>query len=259
MGRGIPTKQHNIGIQGVFNVGVNMLSYESTAKDIESIGPKICVLPIGSLEQHGDHLPISTDTIIALEVAKRIAKHFNAFLLPPIPYSLSLEHRKSRATIWLSPETLISLIKDIAHSLEYHKYEVLIVVNGHGANFILRNVVRELNYTLNLLVILIDLGAMYFGSRHSREVHAGRSETSIMLYLRPDLVRKESAKDYIPHVTRDYLDYLSMLDISPYGVWGEPTKATKEYGEKLLNNIVKEAIDYVSEVIKFLKKCGHFK
>ena len=230
-----------------------MLSYESTARDVENANPKICVLPIGSLEQHGDHLPISTDTIIALEVAKRIAEYFNALLLPPIPYSLSLEHRKSRATVWLSPETLLSLIRDIARSLEYHKYEVLIVVNGHGANFILRNVIRELNYTLDLLAILVDLGAMYFGSRYSKEVHAGRSETSIILYLRPDLIKKEGAKDYVPRVPRDYLDYMSMLDLSPYGVWGEATKATKEYGEKLLEEIVKEAINYVSEVIEYLK------
>ena len=171
-----------------------MLSYESTARDVENANPKICVLPIGSLEQHGDHLPISTDTIIALEVAKRIAEYFNALLLPPIPYSLSLEHRKSRATVWLFPETLLSLIRDIARSLEYHKYEVLIVINGHGANFILRNVIRKLNYTLDLLAILVDLGAMYFGSRYSKEVHARRSETSIIPYLRPDLIKKRGSQ-----------------------------------------------------------------
>ena len=231
-----------------------MLTYENTAREIERESPKMCVLPIGSLEQHGAHLPISTDTIISLEVAKRIASSLNALLLPPIPYSLSLEHKKSKATIWLSIETLCSLIRDIAKALDSYGYEVLIIVNGHGANFVLRNVIRELNYSLDLLIILVDLGAMYFGTRYSKDVHAGRLETSIMLYLRPDLVKKDYIKDYIPHVTRDYLDYASMTDISPYGIWGEASKATKDEGKRAINRIVEDALRYISEVLEFVKK-----
>ncbi|MEM3151115.1 MAG: creatininase family protein, partial [Candidatus Bathyarchaeia archaeon] len=116
-----------------------MLSFENTNAEIEKVDPKMAILPIGSLEQHSKHLPISTDTIIAFEVAKKIAENFNALLLPPFNYSISMEHQNFKSTVWLSPLTLYYTIKDIATSLKKHDFKVFVIVNGHGANFLLRN------------------------------------------------------------------------------------------------------------------------
>ncbi|MCX8161538.1 MAG: creatininase family protein, partial [Candidatus Bathyarchaeota archaeon] len=78
-----------------------MLSYESREPDISRIKPTVAVQPIGSMEQHGSHLPVSTDTIIAWEVSRALAEKIGALLLPPIPYSCSIEHSSYESTIWV--------------------------------------------------------------------------------------------------------------------------------------------------------------
>lgn len=235
-----------------------MLSFENTNEEIEKSDPKMAILPIGSLEQHSKHLPISTDAIIAFEAAKKIAENFNALLLPPLNYSISLEHQNFKSTIWLSPLTLYHTIKDIANSLKKHDFKVLVIVNGHGANFLLRNVVREINYQMDLLTILVDLANMYFGSRDAREIHAGSIETSLILYLKPNLVRKEFPEDEVPDVSRDYLDYAPLNEISKSGVWGEPKKASSENGKKIFESIVADAIDEIKKVLNFRKFNRYF-
>lgn len=235
-----------------------MLSFENTNEEIEKSNPRIAILPVGSLEQHSKHLPISTDTIIAAEVAKKIAEHFNALLLPSLNYSISIEHQNFKSTVWLSPLTLYRVIKDIATSLKKHDFKVFVIVNGHGANFLLRNVVREINYHMNLLTILVDLANMYFGSRDAKEIHAGNIETSLILYLKPRLIRKEFLEDEVPDVSRDYLDYAPLNEISKSGVWGEPTKASSENGKKIFKSIVADAINDVKKVLKFKKFNRYF-
>jgi creatinine amidohydrolase len=232
---------------------VIMLHFENTNKEIEKFDPKMAVLPIGSLEQHSAHLPISTDTIIAFEVAKKIANSYYALLLPPLNYSISMEHKKFKSTVWLSPMTLYYVIKDVATSLKYHDFKVFVVVNGHGANFLLRNVVREINYDVNLLTILVDLASMYFGSKTAKEIHAGDIETSIILYIKPQLVKKEFLEDEIPCVTRDYLDYAPLNEISKSGVWGEPTKASSNKGKKIFEKITVDAVKDIENILKFKK------
>lgn len=229
-----------------------MLSYESTNEEIENQKPFMAVQPLGSTEQHGPHLPVYTDSIIALEVSKAIAKHFKALLLPPIPYSCSIEHYNYISTVWLKPTTLRIVLKDVIEALKHHGFKVLVLVNGHGGNFILKNIVREMNYVFKNkpITILVDLGSPYFGIVDSEDIHAGKIETSLMLYLRPKLVKK-IAKDNVPNVTRDYLNYAPIDEITVSGVWGLPSSASKKYGEELFNRIVKKAIDYVKNVLKF--------
>lgn len=230
---------------------ISMLSYESRESDIAEAKPLIAVLPIGSMEQHASHLPVSTDTIIALEVGRALAERIDALLLPPIPYGCSIEHSRYTSTVWLKPFTLYAIIRDIARSLRAHGFKVLIIVNGHGGNYILKSIVRELNYRLGRrpLTILVDLGGMYFGSRYVTDIHAGYHETSLMLYLRPNLVG-ELTGDFKPEATRDYLDYLSMDELTPKGIWGEPSRASREDGEKIFSRMVDEAVGYVADVLR---------
>jgi len=230
-----------------------MLSYENCEADIARIKPTIAVQPIGSMEQHGPHLPISTDTIIAYEVGKALAEKLDALLLPPIPYSCSIEHSKYTSTIWIKPSTLNALLKDIAVSLRTHKFKALIIVNGHGGNYNLKSIVREINYRFNRkpLTILVDLGSMYFGSRYTEDIHAGYYETSIMLYLKPNLVG-ELTGDFKPKVTRNYLDYIPIDELTPTGVWGEPSRASREMGEIIFKKMIDEAESYILNVLERL-------
>lgn len=228
-----------------------MLSYESSELDISRVKPAIAIQPIGSMEQHGLHLPVSTDMIIAYEVGRALASRIGGLLLPPIPYSCSIEHSNYTSTIWLKPSTLYFLLRDIALSLRAHGFKALVIVNGHGGNYNLKSIVREINYRFGRkpLAVLVDLGGMYFGSRYAEDIHAGFHETSLMLYLKPDLVGKLQG-DYKPIATRDFLDYMPMDELTPTGVWGEPSRASKEEGEDLFKRIVDEAEKYVVDVLR---------
>lgn len=228
-----------------------MLSYEDAEAEIDRFKPILAVQPLGSTEQHGPHLPISTDTIIALEVGKAIAEHFKALLLPPIPYSCSIEHREYRSTVWIRSKTLYALLNDIVKALKFHGFEALILVNGHGGNFILKTFIREVNYRFNNkpITILVDLGNMYFGSREVEDIHAGRTETSLLMYLNPKFV-KGSTRGSKPKATRDLLDYSPINRFTDDGVWGSPTEASKEEGRKIFEEIVWKAVEYVEDVLR---------
>lgn len=233
------------------NVKSSYVSYLNTDKEIESLKPNMAVLAVGSLEQHGPHLPVSTDTIIAVKVAEKIAEYFGAYLLPPLPYSISIEHEEKISTVTLTPNILHEILTQIATNLKQHNFKYFVIVNGHGANFILRNTVRWINYRIGLLTILIDLGYMYFGERFSRDIHAGRIETSLMMYLAPELVRQDQLVDEVPCIPRDYLDYKPITHISKSGVWGEAKKANSEEGRRIFEQLINMAIEEIKEVIKF--------
>lgn len=104
------------------------------------------VLPVGALEQHGFHLPLGTDTIIASAIAQRLAHQFPSFyLLPALPFSQSFEHVKFPGAVSLRISTLLSVLGDVASSLEYSGIQKLIIVNGHGGNHFLWNFAQEQN------------------------------------------------------------------------------------------------------------------
>jgi len=207
----------------------------------------MAVLPIGSMEQHGPHLPLCTDSIIAQSVAEAIARELNAFLLPCIPISSSIEHKDFAGSVWIMPQTLASIIRDIVLSLKYQGIKKIVVVNGHGGNFILKPAIRELNLLhKDLLVILVDLGGI---SPNNPDIHAGEAETSLLLYLRPELVKGKGV-DYIPKAPRSYIDYFGIKGLSRCGVWGLPSKASPEKGKQIFETLVRKSLEYIKDVLK---------
>jgi creatinine amidohydrolase len=196
----------------------------------------IAVLGIGAIEQHGSHLPVGTDWMIARELSRRVASALNAALLPAIPVSMSECHGPLGGTLWLKPATLSAVVRDITCSLQRQKFHDLLIVNCHGGNFILEPTIQELNQTYpDIRVVLADEnwptlvdGKQIFECPDT-DIHAGEIETSLMLYLFPDLVKDERT-DYVPACGREFLDYVSMDQISPAGIWGNPGKGSAEKG-----------------------------
>ncbi|MDA1192214.1 MAG: creatininase family protein, partial [Candidatus Poribacteria bacterium] len=123
-----------------------MLTWENTAFEFEEARPTLAVLPVGAIEQHSYHLPIGTDLILASELAKRIAERLEAWLLPTLPYSNSREHRGFHGALCLRPETLVHVLRDLVGSLRHYGVNRIVVVNGHGGNWILKPAIRELNF-----------------------------------------------------------------------------------------------------------------
>ncbi len=158
----------------------------------------ILCLPLGAFEQHGPHLPLNTDVIVAEELTRRIvtrwAGKFDLWQLPTVPIGLSREHDWAPGTLSLSVESFAALLRavarDIARALPARN---LVIINGHGGNRgILDNLIHELSgdFALNVCVVHPFELSKVQSNAGSVDVHGGRNETSVMLALAPQLVRR---------------------------------------------------------------------
>lgn len=229
---------------------MTVLTVRNTSKDIQRSKVETAVLPIGSVEQHGAHLPLGTDWMIAQELAKRVVEKIgDCYLLPALPYSCSQEHLEFHGTVSLKPSTLAQVIKDIVLSLYLHNIKKIIIISGHGGNWIIKPTIRELNLTYP------DLKIIHSGPMGDKplDIHAGESETSCILHLDEKAVKKEEAVDNVPNLTQEYLDYVGMKPLSRYGSWGRPSRATKEKGKRELERRANMIAAYAKQTLRNLE------
>lgn len=231
-----------------------MLDKHSTSHELLKSKPNIAIVPIGSLEQHGPHLPISTDTLIVEKISEELARNLKAFLVPCLPYSSSIEHRGFMGTIWLSPNTLTLVVREIVESLLDQGFDLIVIVNGHGGNFILKVIVRDINLKIGVTKVILVNVAETMIKLAKNDLHAGEVETSLMLYLYPNLVRREISFDFIPKFSREFIDYLGFKGLCKNGVWGYPSRANKERGEQYFKAIVDDALKHIYQVLKCIQR-----
>jgi len=190
-------------------------------------GRPTVLVPVGSVEQHGPHLPLDTDTRIAAAVAARAAT--GALLVaPPVAYGASGEHEGFAGTVSIGHEALRLLLVELGRSAARWAGR-LVFVNGHGGNVSsLVEAVRLLRYE--------GRDAAWFACAAGGDAHAGRTETSLMLALDPTLVRPERAAgntaplgDLLPEMRAG-----GVAAVSPNGVLGDPAGASADEGERLL-------------------------
>ena len=204
------------------------------------------ILPIGSIEQHGKHLPYATDSIIAEEIARNIADRLSLYLLPCIYYGLSQEH-DPLFNISISNQTLANLIYDISNSLAEHGFKRLFIINGHyGNTSLLESLPKMIDsikvYVLSYwLVIDKDIG------------HADEIETSLMLAIKSELVDMDNvAIGKVKVEDKLLLSRLTQLRGSlakiSNGVIGDARNASKDKGYQLLQDIT----DRLAKIIKDL-------
>jgi len=229
----------------------NVMTVYNTFRELENSKVDTAILPIGSIEQHGPHLPLGTDWIIVQEIAKRLAEKLgNCYLLPAIPYSNSQEHLGFCGTISIRPSTLAKMIRDIVLSLYLHNIKKIIIISGHGGNWIIKPTIRKLNLEYP------DLKVIHGGPMGEKplDIHAGSSETSCILHIDEELVKKDKIVDCTPDLTQEYIDYVGMKAISKHGPWGLASQASKEKGERLLKKRVDEIFQYVKETFRKLEE-----
>ncbi|WP_284249868.1 creatininase family protein [Litorihabitans aurantiacus] len=235
----------------------------------------VAVLPLGAIEQHGPHLPVSTDYVTATEVAQaavaEVAEHGGAsvVLLPGLAYTKSDEHHWSPGTIWLSWETLMATLVDIGRSLQTSGITRLVFVNGHGGNSALGQVAcRELRRRFGLRTFFAHLGGPppdqrarpTAGGEMGLGIHGGHAETSLMLHLRPELVQMDRAVRRVPEHLATYelvgfgkpvsFGWLSD-DFGPDGHIGDPTTATAQEGAERFAAAVAHVAAAVVEAARF--------
>lgn len=213
----------------------------ATTLDEASRSADTAVLPIGSFEQHGPHLPLTTDTLIACAIATAIARSNDLLLLPPVTMSCSHEHAGWAGTVAVSAGTLTAIVTDVAASLQRSGIERLVLVNGHGGNYVLSNITQQANVDYPRMALFpgrhdweqARLTAGLSSSTHD-DMHAGEIETSLLLHLHPELVGPEYAElDHV--VERPDLLMLGMRAYTDTGVIGRPSGATVEKGKLVLD------------------------
>jgi creatinine amidohydrolase len=220
----------------------------------------IVCLPIGAIEQHGPHLPLNTDSVIAEELTRRVIARWGSDLdlwqLPTLAISLSREHDWAPGTLCLTLESFVALVKDVGREIVRSlPARNLAIVSGHGGNRgVLENLIRELRSDCGLNACVIhpfDLSKARTNFDYP-DVHGGAGETSVMLALAPQLVRRDQiARAKEPPDTKEIETQVFDRGASwPWrsddprladrGVIGEPHAASVELGERIIDSIIAE-------------------
>lgn len=218
----------------------------ATSADEGQRAASVAVLPVGSFEQHGTHLPLATDTIVASLIASRIADAYGLFLLPPLTISCSHEHAGFPGTISITASTLHRLVTDIADDLARAGIQRLALVNGHGGNYVLSNIAQEASATTGESArrMIVFPGrtdwararrAAGLTSDASADMHGGEGETSLVLHGAPQLVRDGWRQADHDAPDRPDLLLLGMRGYTPTGIIGTPSAATAEKGRVMLD------------------------
>jgi creatinine amidohydrolase len=217
----------------------------TTTADHDSVHTAVAVLPVGAFEQHGPYLPLVTDTLIATAIAEAVRQHHKIFQLPPIAFGCSHEHSGFPGTVSLSPTTLAAVVTDISTSLVQQGISALVVVNGHGGNYVLANVVQEANAKDTIKVGLYPSRDDWAEARHAADIssnnhddmHAGELETSILLAAHPVYLRDGWQSSDHTASDRRHLTTLGMNAYTPSGVIGYPSRANAEKGHMVLDHL----------------------
>jgi creatinine amidohydrolase len=208
-------------------------------------GRRLAVLPVGATEQHGPHLATGCDTLSAETLAERACDRADALLLPALAYGCSLGHTAQwPGTLSLHPTTLTLVAVELGRWAVANGLDKLLFLSGHGTNDApLRSAVLQLRYefpearfaTMGLWDISPRVGALYF--RDGDDIHANRTETSILLHLDPETARMDRARD-VPDVTPGLCFSYAMPATTPNGVVGRPSEASAEDGASVVETVV---------------------
>ncbi|OGP14366.1 MAG: creatinine amidohydrolase [Deltaproteobacteria bacterium GWA2_54_12] len=225
-----------------------MLVGEITMSEFKKAVKKssVLIVPFGTVEAHGTHLPLNTDTLVIREAVRKVAeRNMSVFMAPPIQYGVCTSTGPHPGTIGITASSLRLLASDIVKSGYAQGFRNIILVSGHGGSIhvsALKEVAEELVARIEGLKMAAFSIYEVIG-REAAEIaetkgdsHAGELETSLVLHLAPRLVKGRSKEEYPdfprPLVVKDKLKYW------PGAVWGDPGKATAEKGERLFNAMV---------------------
>ncbi|GKY87408.1 creatininase family protein [Sinisalibacter aestuarii] len=218
----------------------------ATRPEIEAFVARcpVAIVPLGSTEQHGPHLPTATDTIIAEAIAKRTAERSMGLILPGQPYGYAWVWKGVPASLTMNFDSYVKMIHDTAESLASWGVKAIYFMSGHGANSqVVKHALRE---TISDKIDVKILYGMYEGIREMvseadsddwlGDLHAEEIETSLMLALAPELVQMDKAVRDYPDAPADYgKSEESMRHVMNTGVFGDATLATREKGERWLD------------------------
>lgn len=225
---------------------------------IEKQNVKSAILPLGSTEQHGDHLPFSTDTLIVEHISKIISERAKTFVLPAIYYGVSYEH-DPMFNISIDYNTLVEFISSICWSMSKKGVKKIFLINGHHGNmgllqYVGQNLQSKYKIGSNFFYVI-----NYWQMIDRRFDHAGEVETSLMMAINPGLVNRKTAKQGLNIQDKTDQEFhrhgINMsinnpggfIKFTKNGVWGNPLEASTEEGQRLFSQIVDKIILLISD------------
>jgi creatinine amidohydrolase len=176
------------------------------------------IIPLGSTEQHGPHMPLGTDTYEALDMAKMISQRTGVVVAPVLWVGYSVYHAGFPGTLSLNTETMEQVLFETAEMLIRHGFRRFMFFNYHGGNNVVQEkVIHRINHTTEAAGVAIGHGSPMQVRKDGEffDWHAGLNETSIMLYLRPDLVRKERIEKPVITFTEKQQELINMASNNP--------------------------------------------
>jgi creatinine amidohydrolase len=237
---------------------------------------KVCdiiLLPVGAVEMHGTHCPVGSDSLNAQRIAELVAKKTGALVAPPIWYGAHMYQQYGfPGTVPIRSDSLKQFVKDVITGLANNGFKKIIVVNGHGQQWVYVGALHELALETKAFIAVATWWELIKDTIsevcETHFVHADETETSLALYLYPELVDmskagKESAPSIIDkkwfsgpvglleeggfpghNITHSY----SQVEVYKLGILGDATKATSEKGEKLVNAVVSKLSEFIEEL-----------
>ncbi len=219
---------------------------DATWPDVDGARRDVLVVPLGSLEQHGPHLPLDTDTRVAVAVARAVvAARPGAGLAPAVPLGASGEHAHFPGTLSIGTDALATLLVEVVRDA-CRTWGAVLAVTGHGGNADALRAARELCAREGRALGVVGCGLP------GMDAHAGRAETSLLLHLAPDAVRLDRAE---PGATQDVRELLPAMReggvraVSPNGVLGDPAGASAAEGRSLLDRLVAQALSAYDRLV----------
>jgi creatinine amidohydrolase len=231
----------------------------------------VAVLPVGAIEQHGPHLPLSVDSAIMNGIAGRVIgllpDDIPVIFLPIMPIGKSNEHVAFAGTLSFSAETLIRIWTEIGESVARTGIRKLVLLNSHGGQPQIMDIVaRDLRVRLKMFVVALSYWGvgmptdLFPASEAQHGIHGGSSETSVMLHLRPDLVRNEQRRDFVPVsiAMAERYKYLrpegagvgfgwQTQDLNEFGACGNALDADAERGRKIVEHVALRIVELLHE------------
>lgn len=232
-----------------------------TSPDIKEASKKylVAILPIGSIEIHGPHMPTGTDSITIREMARMASEKEPAVVLPTLYYAYVIENRHFPGTISLSARTLLSLLEEICEEVSRNGFKKILIVNGHGGNnyllrvFLRESLLRRKDYIVYALIepwsSFEDIAKEIFESKETG--HACERETSIGLYLFKDLIKMERIEKGAETGSTGLPKIETPVDWQAFAIQlylGDPRLATAEKGKILVDRLVEFIADAIRRV-----------
>ncbi|MGH9628931.1 MAG: creatininase family protein [Bryobacteraceae bacterium] len=235
------------------------------------IDRRVAVLPVGTVEQHGPHLPLVTDVMTATEMSRRAVERMpdRAILLPSVYYAFNEHHLDFPGTIAVAGQTFIEYVTDIGKSLAHHGFQKILLVNGHGSNVPFLDIAARniTNHTQSICAMIpwwnLVPRELFAELRESEYpggmAHGCELETSVLLYLQGDLVQMDKAQRDMPEQRSEFF-FWDLQSPSPLffqeffsrysrtGTLGDPSKATVEKGRRFTEAVVERLMRLIAEL-----------